>query len=247
MPLAPNADRVLEAREASKFFGDLMALRKVSLRIAPGDSIFLYGPNGAGKTTLLRLLAGLARPNEGDVLFAGQNIHGDSGASKRHVGFASHSTFLYAELTVRENLRFTARLFGLRNAERSIDAVLERFKLEDRVRQPVHNLSRGYQQRVTLARAFLHDPEFLLLDEPFTGLDSDSTAHLEGLLRRLPAEGKALVFSTHNFEQGWSLARRLVALETGQLRYDGPLGLAPLAALGIQQHQGLVGHPAGQQ
>jgi len=99
--------------------------------------------------------------------------------------------------------------------------------LGDRARTPVRALSRGLQQRVSLARAFLHDPQFLLLDEPFTGLDAASVSTLEDLMRQLPAQGKAVVFSTHDFERGATLARRLVALETGRVRYDGPLALLP--------------------
>ena len=227
------AKAVLEARSVSKYFGDLSALRRVSLRIEPGESVFIYGPNGAGKTTLLRILASLARPTEGQVLFRGEDIHQDSALAKSKVGFVSHATFLYGELTARENLKLMGTLFGLPEAEQRIAAVLELFALRERADEPVRRLSRGLQQRVTLARALLHDPEFVLLDEPFTGLDAASTEKLEKLLRRLPEEGKAVIFSTHGFAQGASLARRLVAMESGQVKFDGPLALAPLEALGI--------------
>ncbi len=234
MPPEPSrANQALELLGVSKFFGDSAALMDIHFRIEPGDSVLLYGPNGAGKTTLLRLLATLARPTEGQVVLSGEDLHRKLPAAKARIGFVSHTTFLYGELTARENLRFTGALFGLGDLEAKIDAALGLFALQERAAEPVRELSRGLQQRVTLARAFLHDPEFLLLDEPFTGLDAAAAESLRGLLRRLPEQGKALVFSTHDFEQGAAIARRLVALERGRVRYDGPLRLAPLGALRI--------------
>lgn len=228
----------LELRDVSKYFGDLAALNGVGLRVESGDSLLIYGPNGAGKTTLLRVLATLARPTDGQVLFGGRDVHRDMAAAKSAIGFASHTTFLYGELSVRENLQFAGTLFRVPHLQRRIDAVLELFHLRDRAGVLVRELSRGYQQRVSLARAFLHDPSFLLLDEPFTGLDAGATEALQDLLRSLPGQGKGLVFSTHDFEQGAALARRLVALEAGRVRYDGPLSLAPLHALRIQVARG---------
>jgi heme exporter protein A len=230
---ASRPERALELRDVSKYFGDFAALRKLRFRIAPGESVLVYGPNGAGKTTLLRTLATLAKPSEGQVFYGDQDVHRDPTPAKAAIGFVSHSTFLYGDLTARENLRFTGRLFGLRELEKKMDAALELFAVRDRAEEPVHELSRGLQQRVSLARAFLHEPDFLLLDEPFTGLDSASTEKLCLLLARLPQRGKAVVFSTHDFAQGASVARRLVALEKGFVRYDGPLAGAPLDQLRI--------------
>lgn len=228
MPPAPiPAEAALEARNVSKFFGDLPALRDITLSIEPGQSVLLYGPNGAGKTTLLRTLAALSRPSEGEVLFAGQNLNRNTETAKAAIGFVSHASYLYGELTGRENLRFFGRLFGVKGLESRIDRALDLFTVRPRADELVRNLSRGLQQRMTLARALLHDPPFLLLDEPFTGLDADSAGSLERLLARLPADGKALVFSTHNYAQGAAIARRLVALERGRIKYDGPVGLAP--------------------
>ncbi len=236
-PDTSHDERTLEARDISKYFGHRAALKGVRLRVAPGESVLLYGPNGAGKTTLLRMLAALSRPTEGQVLFGGQSVYQNSATSKAEIGFVSHATFLYGDLTARENLKFVGRLFALRDLEKKIDSALDLFALSDRAREPVRTLSRGLQQRVSLARAFLHQPNFLLLDEPFTGLDAAAAKSLQALLQRLSEQGKALVFSTHSFEQGVAIARRLVALEGGRVRYDGPLTLAPLAALGIPSGQ----------
>ena len=130
-------------------------------------------------------------------------------------------------------MRFAGTLFRLSDIEARIREALELFALIDRADEPVRKLSRGLQQRASLARAFLHDPDFLLLDEPFTGLDAASAENLRAILRGLPERGKTVVFSTHDFEQGASIARRLVALDSGRVKYDGPLQLAPLSALGI--------------
>jgi heme exporter protein A len=237
-PAASRTDRALELRDVSKYFGEFAALKKLRFRVAPRDSVFVYGPNGAGKTTLLRILASLARPTEGHVFFGEQDLHQDPTEGKSAIGFVSHTTFIYGDLTGRENLRFAGRLFGLSELEKKIDAALEMFAVRDRADQPVRDLSRGLQQRMSLARAFLHDPDFLLLDEPFTGLDAVSAENLRALLERLPEQGKAVVFSTHDFDQGASIARRLVAMERGYVRYDGPLASAPLDSLHIKTKGG---------
>lgn len=220
----------LKVRGLSKYFGDFPALRDVTLRITQGEAVLIYGPNGAGKTTLLRMLASLAQPSEGEILLGGLRMDQHPAACKARIGFVSHATFLYGDLTLRENLALAGKLFGLKELEKKIDAALELFALGGRARQLVRNLSRGLQQRGTLARALLHNPDFLLLDEPFTGLDAESTVNLETLLRQLPRQGKAVLFSTHSFAQGAALASRLVTLEKGRVRYDGPLVSAPPVA-----------------
>src|ERR1019366_422234 len=226
-PDTPSVKPALELRDVSKHFGEFQALMGVSLRIEAGDSVLLYGPNGAGKTTLLRVLATLARPSQGQALYGGSDVHRDPSAAKAAIGFVSHASFLYGELTVGENLEFTGKLFGVVNLRQRLDTVIDLFRLRERIRTPVSELSRGYQQRVSLARAFLHDPDFLLLDEPFTGLDAASTESLQDLMRSLQGQGKAVIFSTHDYEQGKAIARRLVAVEGGKIRYDGPIDSAP--------------------
>jgi heme exporter protein A len=233
-PDTPRDNPALELRDVSKQFGDFQALDGVSLRVEAGDSILLYGPNGAGKTTLLRILSTLARPTEGKVLYEGEDILSNPAAAKSDIGFVSHTTFLYGELTAQENLEFSGKLFGLNNFPQRLLFVLDLFHLRERARTPVRELSRGYQQRVSLARAFLHNPKFLLLDEPFTGLDAASTESLEDLMRNLREQGKALIFSTHDYAQGRAIARRLVAVEGGKIKYDGPIELAPVK-LGSQK------------
>ncbi len=236
--MAPATTRTdfLEARGICKYFGDVAALRNVTLRVTSGETLLLYGSNGAGKTTLLRILAALARPNEGDIFLNGVTVSRDPAAYKRQIGFVSHATFLYDDLTVRENLRLAGQLFGIDGVEDRIRTELALFGLQNRAGQLVRTLSRGLQQRVSLCRALLHEPDFVLLDEPFTGLDAASTDELAGLMRRLPEQGKALIFSNHNFEQGASIAGRLVALEQGRVYYDGPMAGAPVGQYAALPH-----------
>jgi heme exporter protein A len=233
-PAVSRAEPALELRDVSKYFGEFAALQKLRFRVSPGDAVLIYGPNGAGKTTMLRLLALIARPTEGQVFFGDHDLCQDPTPGKAAIGFVSHATFLYGDLTGHENLRFVGKLFGLSELEKRMDAALELFEVRDRAEEPVRELSRGLQQRVSLARAFLHDPDFLLLDEPFTGLDAVSVEKLRVLLARVPEQGKAVVLSTHDFAQGASIARRLVAMEKGFVRYDGPLASAPLDQLRIK-------------
>ncbi len=236
MPTATSpVDASLEARAVTRYFGDFTALRNVNLVLKRGEAVLLYGPNGAGKTTLLRTLSGMAQPSEGEVWFAGRNVRRNPVRFKTSVGVVAHATFLYAELTARENLRLAGRLFGLADLDAKMEAALNLFNLQTRADTLVRALSRGWQQRVTLARAFLHQPGFLLLDEPFTGLDHSSSEHLMEILRRLPAEGRSVLFSTHNFEQGLAIAQRLIALESGQVRYDGPVDQAPDSVIRLLQ------------
>lgn len=243
-PDITRVKRVLEVRRIFKYFGDFSALRDVSLRVTAGESVLIYGANGAGKTTLLRVLAYLSRPSEGEIFLDGVYVPRPSEVYKRRIGFVSHSTFLYDDLTVRENLRLTGKLFRLEELDPRIDALLELFALGERAGDFVRTLSRGLQQRVTLARALLHDPDFVLLDEPFTGLDTASCGELERLLRRLPEQGRAVIFSTHSFAQGVSIAGRLVALEKGKLRYDGPVPEKPWASWPDHPEGALAPRPA---
>lgn len=228
---------MLEARGVFKYFGDFPALIGVTLSIARGEPVLLYGSNGAGKTTLLRVLASLSEPSEGEVLLAGKRVGQQPAAYKSRIGFVSHATFLYGDLTVRENLSLAAKLFDVPTPEKRIETVLDLFSIRDRGGQLTRDLSRGLQQRTTLARALLHDPDFLLLDEPFTGLDAESSAHLERLLRRLADEGKAVIFSTHRFAQSAGIARRCVLLERGRVRFDGAIEEAPRASFAIEKEE----------
>lgn len=206
----------LEAEGVTRVYGRRRALDGVSLRLAAGDCLALFGPNGAGKTTLLRILAGLLRPTRGVVRMAGVPVQGDAAARAR-VGLLSHQSMLYEALTVRENIRFTARLYGVADADAATDRALDRLGMLERAGQPVRSLSRGLQQRVSIARAVVHAPSVLLLDEPYTGLDEAGAGALTRLLGELRAGGATLVLVTHNLAEGLALATQAAVMRAGRL------------------------------
>jgi heme exporter protein A len=202
-------------------FGAVTALAGVDFEASAGELVLLLGPNGAGKTTLLRALAGLVRPLRGSVLVAGRDLLRDPDG-RRSVGFLSHQTLLYEDLTPRENLRFAATLHGLDDADRRIAAAIEAAGLAARSDVPVRGFSRGMLQRLALARAPLHAPAVLLLDEPFTGLDADAAVDLRRRVAARRDAGDAIVAVTHDPAELWSIADRVVVLRGGRVVLDTP-------------------------
>jgi heme exporter protein A len=213
-PAAPIP--AVEAAALTRAFGGRRAVDGVSFSLAAGDCLALFGPNGAGKTTLLRMLGGLLRPTSGQARVGGVPVHGDAAARAR-VGIISHQSMLYAALTARENVEFAARLYGVPDAPAAARRVLERMRVADRADSPVRRLSRGLQQRVSIARAMAHSPRVVLLDEPFTGLDELGARALTEALGELRAHGAALVLVTHNLAEGLALATRVAVMTAGRL------------------------------
>jgi heme exporter protein A len=199
----------LEAEGLVRTFGGLRAVDDVSFQLAPGELLTVFGPNGAGKTTLLRMLAGTLRPTAGDVRVAGEAADVAERAWRARVGVVSHQSLLYAQLSARENLYFYGRLFGLKDLGDRVDARLEAVGLADRASTPTRTLSRGLKQRLALARALLHDPEVVLLDEPYTGLDAHASAILRDQLASLKDGRRTVVLVTHNLGQGLEIADRV--------------------------------------
>ncbi|MFH1572325.1 MAG: heme ABC exporter ATP-binding protein CcmA, partial [Gemmatimonadota bacterium] len=206
----------------TKRFGAVAALQRLDLRLEAGTHLLLAGPNGAGKTTLLRLIAGLARPHGGQVRLAGADPRRDP-AVRCQLGLLSHQPLFYADLTCAENLHFFARLYGLDRAVERVPEALARVGLWDRREQRAGSLSRGMTQRLALARATLHRPRLLLLDEPFTGLDVRSAADLTTYLEARAAEpDTASVLVTHRAAEAAGLVNRVLLLERGRVRGDWP-------------------------
>jgi len=203
-----------------KFFGDYPALRDVKLAAAPGACLALIGRNGAGKTTLLRILAGFSRPGRGEVrIFGGGPRETET---RRRIGFIGHGISVYDELSALENLTLFARLYHLPEPERAAREWLERTGLTRVANGLVREFSRGMRQRLAVARAFLHEPSVLLLDEPFTALDDKAIAVLQGLLRGALADGKTIVMSTHQLREALELASDVALLSRGQVAFHGP-------------------------
>ena len=213
---------MIQAKNLSKLYGDFPAVQNINLDVAEGEFLGLLGRNGAGKTTLLKLLALLTRPSFGMLSIAGVDQNGDWNTARRRMGLLGHNTFLYDDLTAEENLLFYANLYGVPDAPRACRETLETVGLAPFGKELVRNFSRGMRQRLTIGRLFLHNPDLLLLDEPFTGLDDRATALLEDLLRAAHRAGKTIVLCTHQLELALKLAGRLLILERGKVAYLGP-------------------------
>jgi heme exporter protein A len=212
---------MIEVQELAKYFGRFTALRGLNLKVENGQFVALFGRNGAGKTTLLRILAGLSHPSSGKV-----TIRPAGSVMPRYVrgciGYLSHATSLYVDLTAMENLRFYAQLLGLPSDDDFLMQRIEQVGLAGREQDPVRNYSRGMQQRLALARAVLQDPEILLLDEPFTGLDQPGSDFLRQYLQRAHAGGKTCLMAIHDAQLGYELADRLVVIQKGVAALDLP-------------------------
>lgn len=203
-------------RQVTKRYGVVAALQRLNLELSAGTHLLLAGPNGAGKTTLLRLMAGLTRPHQGEIRIAGADPRRRATA-RRQIGLLSHQSLLYDDLTCAENLQFFARLYSLEPDAGRVPAALARVGLADRRDQAAGSLSRGMKQRLALARATLHQPRLLLLDEPFTGLDRGSAADLGSYLKtRAGKAGTASVLVTHRVVEVASLVNRVLVLDRGR-------------------------------
>lgn len=211
----------LVARDLERRFGHVVALRSISLSVAAGEVVLLAGPNGAGKSTLLRVLAGLTRPTRGSVRIAGDELR-QHPAARGRIGFLSHQTLLYDDLTARENLRFAAILQGLDAADARVMDALHAAGLAQRADTRVGLLSHGTRQRLSIARATLHAPQLLLLDEPFSGLDAAAVARLRDAIAAAARAGQAVICVTHQPADIWPAATRAVLLDRGAVLLDQP-------------------------
>jgi heme exporter protein A len=240
MPSSDGAEgpALLEGRGLRRSFGGLRVLRGVDLTVRAGEAVVVAGPNGAGKTTLLRLLAGLMRPEAGEVRVLGRPLRAD-GEARRVIGFVSHQSLLYDDLTLAQNLTFTARLYTLPNPADAARAALESAGLSSRADDSPRRLSRGLTQRASIARALLHQPRVLLLDEPFTALDAAAAERLRAELAGRMAAGLGMVVVTHRLSEVWGLATRVAVLADGRWACHEPRS-GTLEAF-LPRYHGLVG------
>ncbi len=224
---------IIEIEQLTKAYGFLPVLRKLDLTLQRGQFVSLLGPNGSGKSTLLRMLAGLVKPTAGVIRVGGWRIPEEAGAVRGQIGMVSHQALLYGNLTARENLRFFAQLYNLPDDEHRVSSLLKRVGLSKRAHTLVRTFSRGMQQRLSIARALLNEPEVLLFDEPYTGLDQDAGGVLDALLKDAHADGHTVIMATHQLERAARLSSRLVILSRGVVAHDGagPLPAMELASL----------------
>jgi len=211
-----TSTRVLELTRVVKRFGPVTAVRKVSLTIEKGQFLTLFGPNGAGKTTLLQLIAQLSKPTSGTLIFFDR----DTLQLRRLIGYVSHQSLVYGQLSGFENLHFFARLYGLSEPAARATSMLEKMDLSRARNQLVATYSSGMKQRLTLGRALLHEPQLLLLDEPYAGLDQHGSRLLTDVLRQLKEQGRTVILITHNLTEGLTLADRVLIMRRGELMYE---------------------------
>ncbi len=212
-------DYIIEVKGLVKKFGFKTVLRKIDLFLKKGDFLALFGPNGAGKTTLIQIISSLMSPTSGKVRISGFDIRHDREAIHRIIGVISHHTFLYNNLSGFENLKFYGMMYDVSNLEKKIEKLLELVGLSEHRNEPIHIYSRGMQQRLSVARAIIHDPLILLLDEPYSGLDQRGSEDLKQLLMKFRNQGKTLIMTSHNLNRGLELCNHAAILNSGRLVY----------------------------
>ncbi len=206
---------MIEVKKLVKRFGMKTVLRGLDFQVQTGEFVALLGPNGAGKTTFLRILASLSRPSLGQVKVAGFALPAQSAAVRQRLGVVSHLPLLYGDLTAEENLQFYGRMYNIPALNERLSEVLDLVGLAPRRRDMVRTFSRGMQQRLAIGRAVLHNPEVMLFDEPYTGLDQDASEMLDGVLKNVAAAGRTVVMTSHDLARAEDLATRFDILSRG--------------------------------
>jgi heme exporter protein A len=211
---------LIEIKKLVKAFGSRVVLRGIDLHIPPGQFVTLMGANGAGKTTLLNIVATLSKLTAGQVIIGGVDIRTQAAYIRRYIGLVSHKTLLYDDLSAEQNLTFYAKMYDVEDRESRIETVLQQVGLWGRQKDPVRTYSRGMQQRLAIARAILHDPPILLLDEPDTGLDQHAAGMLSELLAAVDTHRRTVLMTSHNLERSFNLGDRVLILANGKIAYD---------------------------
>jgi heme exporter protein A len=216
----PAAGSAIDVKGLTKAFGHFYALRGVDFQVPQGEFVTLLGPNGAGKTTLIKIIATISKQTAGSVSVGGIDLSDRPLDVRSMLGVISHQTYLYEDLTAEENLRFFGKMYGVGNLEGRIDDLLKRVGLSRRRGDAVRTFSRGMQQRLSIARAIIHNPSILLLDEPDTGLDQNAADMLGELVRDLNVPGRSVIMTTHHLERGLGMCDRVAILAGGKIVYD---------------------------
>lgn len=210
----------IDIQGLNKSFGSHRVLRNIDLSVKNGERFAIFGPNGAGKTTLIKIMSTLMQPSTGRVRVNGIDIRDDPVKIRRQLGVVGHHTFLYDNLTVYDNLKFYGRMYGVTDLERRIREVINHVELEIRLYDRVSTLSRGMQQRVSLARAIIHKPSIMFLDEPEVGLDSRAVSIMRNILDGTENKGNTVFLATHNLERGMEICDRFAILNDGKFVYQ---------------------------
>lgn len=238
-PGSVSSSRVIAVRDLSRFFGNRRVLKDIDLDINRGETVVIFGPNGAGKTTLIKILATIMSPSSGHITVNGLDLKENALEIRRLIGIVTHQTFLYGNLTARENLEFYSRLYDIPDRRNRVEELVETVGMTHRLDHRVAIFSRGMQQRLSIARALLHRPSIMLLDEPETGLDQEANDMLWKALRSYEGGAPAIVLTTHSLERGLEQCHRLLILVDGQIAFQGSdLGLDELKKI-YRQHTGV--------
>lgn len=208
---------MIQVKKLVKRFGLKTILKGIDFSVEEGEFVALLGPNGAGKSTFLRILSSLTRPSLGVVSVAGFELPKDAAEVRQRLGVVSHQPLLYVDLTAAENLKFYGKMYNLPHIDKRITEVLEMVGLSKRRDDLVHTFSRGMQQRLAIGRAVIHDPDVMLFDEPYTGLDQDASSMLDEVLRTVAARGRTVVMTSHDLGRTEDLATRFDVLSRGKI------------------------------
>lgn len=212
-----NSASFIKLDKVGKSYGHIEALRGVSFSLEKGDFLSIFGPNGAGKSTLLKILSAQTRPTKGKVYFAGIDLSNQPNNFRKTFGVVSHLPFLYENLSAFDNLKFYGKLYGVDNIEAKVEDILKKVELLDRKNDYVRGYSRGMLQRLSIARALIHDPEIILLDEPYTGLDQHASYILTNILREQFKNNKTIIMVTHNLSRGYDLSSKIAIMKKGEI------------------------------
>jgi heme ABC exporter ATP-binding subunit CcmA len=206
----------IRVKDIRKAFGVLQALSGISFELNEGDFLTIFGPNGAGKTTLIKILAGLTKPTSGVATVAGYDVIEGDPRLRRELGVIAHASCLYADLSALENLEFYAKMYGLENPRQKAIQAIEEVGLQERMHDSIRTFSRGMQQRISIARAVIHEPSILFLDEPFTGLDPHGSNVLKEYLHSLHTHERTIIMTTHDLPCGLEMSDKIAVQVRGR-------------------------------
>ena len=216
-----DASCAIKTKKLTKAFGTRRAVDKVSIELPAGAFLSIFGPNGAGKTTLLRMLSTLSRPTSGEAYLMGLDLKEDADKAREHIGLISHNSMLYPDLTAEQNLMLYAKLYGIEDPQARVMELLEAVELKHRRLDVVRTFSRGMTQRLSIARALIHDPDVVFLDEPYSGLDPHAVEIFDELIAR-SREGRTFVMVSHDLQKGFDMCTHALVLARGRVVEFGP-------------------------
>jgi heme exporter protein A len=242
MTARPKTELAIKISGLRKAFGRTLVLRSVDLEVPWGQVLTLLGPNGSGKTTLIKILATLTKPDAGEVIIGGMSLAKQSQSIRRIIGVVTHDPLLYDDLTGRENLRFFARMFGIQGIDERVEVVTELMGMTARFDQRVGTLSHGMKKRFSIARALLHNPAILLMDEPESGLDQEALSLLDAVVTDKTNPLRTVLMTTHSLDRAIALGQRMAILANGRVAYQESLESGGTEALkeAYMRHTGAV-------